>query len=127
MVQNNKKKLVFICSPFRGREKAENVAMARRACRHAIDTDCTPIAPHLLYPQFLNDEGERNLGIAAGLQLLEHCDEVWVVGNRITEGMSKEIAKAAEAGIPIKNIPDPRVAEEHLLDAIFGGKEYKNE
>ena len=47
-----------------------------------------PIAPHLLFPQFLNEgiEEERRLGITMGMELLALCDEVWVFGEA-TEGI----------------------------------------
>ena len=64
--------LAFICSPYAG-DIEKNVARARELCRLAVDDGYTPIAPHLLYPQFLSEETERNLGIEMGLQWLEFC------------------------------------------------------
>jgi hypothetical protein len=51
--------IVYICSPYSGDVEA-NVAAARRYSRFAVDKGFIPIAPHLLYPQFLNDDDERN-------------------------------------------------------------------
>lgn len=117
---------VFICSPFRASEPEEqkkNIKVARRICRKALQEGLVPIAPHLFFPQFLSDgdEKERELGIHAGLVMLESADEVWVVGNRVSEGMAREIAKAGELGIPTKCVMDPFVADEHLLTVL--GKE----
>ena len=63
-----------------------------------------PVAPHLLYPQFLEDSdpAERNLGLRAGLELLSRCEEMWVFGEQISPGMSREIQFAQERGIPIR-------------------------
>lgn len=125
-----KKKVVFICSPYRAadeKELAENVALARRACRYALDTDCVPYAPHLFFPQFVSEKDEREKGMEAGLEMLQRVDELWVVGNRVTEGMAQEIALASQKGIPVMTVVDPLVAEEHLLDAVFGGKEDEDE
>ena len=36
-----------------------------------------------------------------GMLWLAECDEIWVVGNRITEGMEREIDMAKELGIPM--------------------------
>ncbi|WP_337833210.1 DUF7768 domain-containing protein [Desulfoscipio gibsoniae] len=33
---------------------------------------------------------------------LGKCDELWVFGSNISSGMSKEISKAKERGIPIR-------------------------
>ena len=47
--------IVYICSPFSG-DVETNVANARRYSRYAVDKGYIPIAPHLLFPQFLDDE-----------------------------------------------------------------------
>ena len=56
------KPLVYICSPYSGNVE-ENVNKARSFCRFALEQNCIPIAPHLLFPQFMDDEDieERNL------------------------------------------------------------------
>ncbi|HIU77587.1 MAG TPA: hypothetical protein IAC62_16990 [Candidatus Pelethocola excrementipullorum] len=91
-------KKVFISSPFRG-DVEGNTKKARAYSRVAYEEGCIPVAPHLLFPQFLNenDERERASGIAMGLELLFDCDEVWVFG-AATEGMEQEIRFAIEHG-----------------------------
>lgn len=120
-------KVVFVCSPYRGmqEEVSQNIALAKRVCRMAAKQGNLVLCPHLFYPAFLRDEveDERELGLASGLKLLEFADEVWVVDGRITSGMSREIAKAGELGIPTLCVVDPMVAEEHLMNAVMGGKE----
>ena len=63
-----------------------------------------PFAPHLLYPQFMDDSNpaERELGLLFGVVWLCKMDEVWVFGERISPGMKREIAKARSKGISIK-------------------------
>lgn len=46
--------IVYICSPYAGDIEA-NVVAARRYSRFAVDAGYIPIAPHLLFPQFLDD------------------------------------------------------------------------
>ena len=62
------RKKVFICSPFRG-DMEGNARKAAAYSRMACEEGCLPIAPHLLFPQFLNEgiEEERRLGIAMGM------------------------------------------------------------
>ena len=81
-----------------------NIALAESICRYAVSKGYVPYAPHLYFPQFLseNDPEERETGILMGLSWLARCDEVWVGGFRISEGMSREIAMAKEWGIPLK-------------------------
>lgn len=90
-----KKKIVFICSPFAGNIE-ENTIRARRYGRFAVTEKTIPIIPHLMYPQFLEEEDpqERQLGLDMGLVLLGKCSEIWVFGDRISSGMAKEIQKA---------------------------------
>ena len=94
-------KKVFICSPFRG-DVEENSVKAAAYCRRAYGEGNFAIAPHLLFPQFLNEDSlkERADGIAMGLELLIGCDEMLVFGEA-TEGMEQEIRFAVEHGIHI--------------------------
>lgn len=95
-------KLVFVCSPYRGDEE-ENTANARKYCRLVAGCGYIPIAPHLLFPQFLDDSDEiqRLKGIHMGLELLKLCSQMWVFANEVTEGMELEIQKARELDIPV--------------------------
>lgn len=87
--------IVYICSPYAG-EVEKNVDAARKYSRFAVDKGYIPVAPHLLFPQFLNDNSprERQLGLLFGMALLCKCAEVWVFGDNISPGMEAEIKKA---------------------------------
>ena len=100
-----KSKLVYIASPYAG-DVEQNVAFAKRACRHAISQGHTPIAVHLLYPQILDDSdpAEREIGLRLGHRVLESCDELWACGDRISSGMALEIAEAKSLDIPIRSV-----------------------
>ncbi len=75
---------------------AGNVDAARRYSRFAVDKGYIPVAPHLLFPQFLDDADpdERKLGIFFGNAIMSKCSEVWVFGSRISAGMQAEIRRA---------------------------------
>ena len=87
--------VVYICSPFRD-DIEKNTLNARRYCSFAISKGAIPFAPHLLYPQFMDDdsEEERKLALFMGQVMLDKCAEVWVFGKTISEGMSSEIERA---------------------------------
>lgn len=87
--------IVYICSPFSGAVD-ENIAAAQRYSRFAVDKGYIPVAPHLLFPQFLNDDNpkERQLGLFFGNALMSKCSEVWVFGSTISAGMEAEIKRA---------------------------------
>lgn len=101
------KPLVFICSPFAG-DMVCNAERARAYCRFAVSKNCIPIAPHLLFPQFMEeaDPAQRELGIFFGLVLQSKCKEVWVFGRIISKGMAVEIQKANERQLPIRYFTD---------------------
>ena len=85
--------LIYICSPFSGNIEA-NVNRAREFCRFAVDQGQIPVAPHLMFPQFMNDSEERDLIMFMDIVLLGKCKELWVLGDVITEGMKLEIDTA---------------------------------
>ena len=99
--------LVFICSPFAG-DMEGNTERAREYSRFAVSKNYIPIAPHLLFPQFLEetDQAGRELGISFGLVLQSMCREMWVFGDTVSKGMAAEIEKAGERGIPIRYFTD---------------------
>lgn len=62
------------------------------------------IAPHLLYPQMLDDSEpeQRAIALKLGHRLLSVCQEVWACGSRISSGMAGEIALAETLCIPVR-------------------------
>lgn len=94
---------VFICSPFSG-DVEENRKKALKYCRFAVHRFCIPYASHLFFPLFLNEncEYERSLGIIMGTVFLKDCSEIWVFGNRKTDGMRAEINCAKKSKKKIK-------------------------
>ena len=95
--------LVYICSPYSGNIDF-NVTNARIYCKYAVDNKCIPIAPHLLFPQFMIDEEptDRELAMFMNMVLLSKCEEIWVFGNTISQGMGQEIAKAEKRRMKIR-------------------------
>lgn len=95
--------LVFICSPLAG-DVERNLENARRYSRYAVEQGAIPLAPHLLFPQFLDDgdKMQRDLGIFFGLVLMGKCDGMWVFGETPSSGMKMEIVKANKRGLPIR-------------------------
>ncbi len=97
------KKIVFICSPYKG-DIEINTLRAKRYGRYAVNKRQVPIIPHLMYTQFLNEDKheERQLGLDMGLILLSKCQEIWVFGSRVSKGMEIEIEEAKRRNILIK-------------------------
>ena len=95
--------VVYICSPLSG-DIQGNQAKARTYCRYAVDKGYIPIAPHIYFPQFMNDYNprERNLSLFMDIVLLSKCAELWVFGDTISKGTAMEIEKAKRKGQPIR-------------------------
>ena len=96
-----KKKIVYICSPY-SVDTLLNMKKARRYSRFAVEAGTVPIAPHLLLPQFMSEETEREISICMDLLIMERCDEVWVFEEKLSKGMVAEIAVAKEKGMKIR-------------------------
>ena len=94
-------KIVYVCSPFSD-DIQGNTEKARKYCRFAVDKGCVPIAPHLLFPQFMSEETERDRAMEMNTALIYRCDEVWVFGSRITRGMKAEISNGNLMGKRIR-------------------------
>lgn len=96
-------KKVFICSPYRGNIE-ENKKKAVTYARITVMSGDIPIVPHLYFPAFLDEKipNERMTGIAMGLELMDMCDEVYVFGFDITEGMKFELDHAKETCKPVR-------------------------
>ena len=80
-------------TPYRDSPRV-NVMRARQYCKFAVGRGRIPLAPHLYFPQFLSEVDEREKAMDMNFELLRLCGEVWVFGDRITEGMAAEIAHA---------------------------------
>jgi len=98
---------VFICSPYRG-DIERNVAAARCHARVAALCGYCPVVPHLFFPQFLDDSDpqERIRSITLGVEMMKDCDEVWLFGNSISNGMAYELEQVRKLGIPVRLYDD---------------------
>ena len=96
--------VVYICSPLSG-DVERNQEFARKYCCFAVEQGVIPLAPHIYFPQFMDDDNsdERSLAIFMDLVLLSKCVELWVFGETISEGMKAEIEKANRRGMPVRH------------------------
>ena len=103
------KKKVYICAPLGGNVEG-NVTKAVRYAKFALKSGVAPIVPHF-YALCLNDDilKERELGRGAGMSLLWFCDEMWVFGDRVTQGMQEEILFCKNMKIKIRKIKESEI------------------
>lgn len=109
---------IYVCSPYRplsasedsrNQELEANIRRAKQACRLLAKLGYLPLAPHLYFTQFLDDDNpaERGEGMNLAMEWLDASEEVWVFGEVISEGMAAEIAFAKEQGKPVRMMPEP--------------------
>lgn len=94
----NFRPLAYICAPYSG-DKDLNITRAIHYAELAYKNSAIPVIPHLLFP-FKDDRDleQRKDALFMDIILLGKCQEVWVFGSEITEGMKIEIK------IEIRNI-----------------------
>ena len=102
---------VYICSPLGG-NVGENLERVKRYTEYALKCGTAPVVPHF-YALCLDDNKprEREIGIAAGLSLLWFCDEMWIFGETVSEGMRGEIRLCKRLYIPTRHISETEIQE----------------
>ena len=93
---------IYVCSPLSG-DYGNNIEKAKNYSRLVVLRGFIPVTPHIYFTQFLDDSNpsEREIGVTLALQCLRYCDELWIFGGYISEGMNKEIELANHLKIPI--------------------------
>lgn len=112
-------KKVYVCSPLKD-DVWGNIERAKKYAKYVFECDAIPVVSHF-YALVLNDEikSQRELGMKAGLDLLFFCNELWIFGETISDGMEKEIRIAEALGLKIRKIKDKD------LKKILGGMSYE--
>ena len=106
---------VYVASPLRAEtpeEVEKNLDFAKMASRYCALLGKIPFTPHLYFTQFLRDEvnAERLLGMKLGQCVLPDCDELWVCGDTISEGMRAEIVLANREDIPVHYVSSETIS-----------------
>lgn len=109
--------LTYVCSPLSAPTRAEMLANAAKASTYMMKAEQEfgdrAVAPHAYLPFLLDDTvpKERTLALEFGQKLLAMCTRLVVYGDRISNGMSAEIMKAKELGIPVLQRPGLELEE----------------
>lgn len=112
--------IIYVCSRFRSKEPETFMKYLTYTCevsREIVMQGHEAIAPHLLYPNFLNDdiEEERNAGIKSALKLM-HVSDMIIINTKfgISEGMKEEIKHAKENNMKKYTVKDIQELKELL-------------
>ena len=109
-------KRVYICAPDCG-NTARDWKQITKYIKYALLCGTAPVVPHF-YALCLDDSipKESEIGIAAGLSLLWFCDEMWLFGDEVTEGMAAEIQFCKNLNVTIRKV------RENEINKVLGGK-----
>jgi len=100
-IENKKQEWIYICSPLRSTSSQgleNNMHAAKKYMDYASNTfHKRAMAVHAYLPHIFHDDVpfERELALKLGLDVLGFSKELFVCGNKISEGMKGEIAYAA--------------------------------
>lgn len=100
--QHQFKPIVYICAPFSG-DTTFNTKQAVKYAKFAYENGAIPLTPHLLFP-FLDDGSlaDRQSALSMDKIFLGKCQEVWVFGDTITDGMHQELQISKRRRQPIR-------------------------
>lgn len=102
-------KKVYICAPLTDQPTID-LAQAKRYAEYALKCGTAPVVPHF-YAECISGTCKqlRELIQATALSLIWVCDEVWVFGDQLTDGMSAEIHHAKLLNINIRTFSDKEI------------------
>lgn len=117
---------IYICSPFSAEtdeRKDFHIWIARNIAKCVMRRGDIPVAPHLYYPQLLDDGKleDRELALELGKLLLEECDIMMIckLNGRTSSGMVQEIVYAS-------NYLDIDIREENFNIGILQREYYES-
>ena len=101
-------KKVYICASF-GSDPTESLAKAEWYTEYALRCGAAPIVPHFygLYQK----KAYANTCAAAGQSLLWLCDELWIIGDEITEEMRRDIQFCKHLNIHTREVTEKEIAK----------------
>jgi len=105
MTGTHRGKVVFIAHAYRGDPEA-NLRDVERYIRYAVEQGQHPCCSWYAMVHAFDDSDDtiRARGIATNFEIMSRCDELWVCGARITQGVEAEIDRAFSLRLPITYI-----------------------
>lgn len=94
--------LVYVCHAY-SKDPVGNTGKVKAICADLIANDMTPVAPQLYFPQLFDETTQRPQVMAACIDLMEHCDHIFIYGDELTDGMKQELGVAYQKGKMVEN------------------------
>lgn len=71
-------------------------------CQYVIEQRNIPLNPFRVFGYFLGDRVPRDIIRRTNYEMLTRCDELWVFGELLADGVIVEITQALNSGMPIR-------------------------
>ena len=115
----DKRRVIYIAHPLGdGPERALNIGRASKWVAWAANQGVAPVCTWVVLASQW-DEKRREEGLEIDCRLIDVCDEVWLVGPRISPGMHVEATHAKKEDVPTHVLVDPAFTEGPPLGATF--------
>lgn len=95
------RKVVYIAHPLSGPDREKNIRNAMLWCAWAAKVmGVSPVATWIVLANVWTED-DREIGLACDVAAIGRCDEIWLVGGRVSEGMriEKEAAEVARVNV----------------------------
>lgn len=103
-------KVVYIAHPLNALTEADRAANRGNASRWcawaAMAKGVAPIADWVVLSSVLSEAEGRERGLIIDCALIERCDEIWLVGGRVSPGMQVEVDHAKHHGKPVVDLTE---------------------
>lgn len=88
-----------------GPDREQNRANAAKWCAWISSLGFAPVAGWIILSgEWSESADNRSMGLAIDVALVGRCDEVWLVGGRVSAGMEIEGAAALRLGKPVYDL-----------------------
>jgi len=113
-------KVAYIAHPLgQGEDREKNRARASRWVSWAARQGVAPVADWIILAgEWPETDENRALGLAIDCALVERCNELWLVGGRISPGMAIEAEHAKKRGRTVVDLT--HLGEESPEDQAAG-------
>jgi hypothetical protein len=107
-------KVVYVAHPLGGGPgREDNRRAAAKWVGEIGKLGVAPVADWIILSgQWPEEDGGRELGLRIDRALIERCDEIWLVGPRISPGMTIEAEHARTWGKPVRDLTECATIEE---------------
>lgn len=103
-MRRRKKRVVYMAHPVSG-DVENNISNAKRWYRWIIDNhDVAVLANWIIDCELYDNNTDYEASLQRDEEIACRCDEVWLVGGRISEGMRREANAAENAGVTVVDL-----------------------